>query len=248
MTNNTYSGALTLALGVAVLGVAIVLTPGQARCSARPSPSPASAWTSKARWHHDWKKTSGTISITESGVRFQPEAGPALEWRFEEIQTLNLFPRELKLTGYENRRWHLHGERSFVFELQSSVPQDVAAELASRVAKPSENGVPDSNAPALATIPARHRTRSGGTNGVLRLRADGIDYVTADGRGARSWRWADIETIARPDPYHFRVSAYREIFSFELKAPMSEGLFDRLWNHVYARGLTGLTLKGGAQE
>jgi hypothetical protein len=112
----------------------------------------------------------------------------------------------------------------------------VAAELAQRVGKPAINGNPDSQAPSFATIPARHRTLTGGTNGILRFRDDGIDYVTGR-QGGRSWRWADIRTLANPDPYHFRVGGYRETFDFELKEPMSRELFDRLWDYVYARDL-----------
>ena len=101
---------------------------------------------------------------------------------------------------------------------------------------------------AFATLGARHRTRGGGTNGILRFRESGIDYVTDSGRGARSWRWADIQTIARRDSFHFSVGAYRETFDFQLKEPMSRALFERLWNEIYARGLTGLSLNGGNER
>jgi hypothetical protein len=205
------------------------------------------SWESAAHWRHGLTKTPGTLALTDSGIEFRAAKGPPLRWPFVEIQTFDLSPRRLTLTGYENRRWHFHGERRFRFDLESAVPPAVAAELAQRVAKPAENGVPDPHAPAFATLPTRHQTRGGGTNGVLQFRDSGIDYVTDPGHGARSWRWADIQTLALPDPYHLRVGGYRETFGFELKEPMSRELFDRLWNDVYARDLSGLNPKGGAR-
>ncbi len=207
-----------------------------------------SNWQAPAQWRHGLlSKTPGTLTITDTGVEFRPAKGELLSWKFEEIQTFHASPHRLELTGYQNRRWHFHGERSFRFDFETVLPPAVAAELAARVGKPASNGVPNPSAPAFATLGARHRTQGGGTNGVLRLRDSGIDYVTPSGAGARSWRWADIETIARPDSFHFSVGGYREIFEFELKEPMSRRLFDRLWNDVYGRGLSGLSLNGGNQ-
>ncbi len=205
-------------------------------------------WQSVAIWHHGLRKVRGTLRIGAKGVGFQPAEGPALSWSFQDIRTFALRPHHLVLVSYENRKWHLPGTRSFHFDMRTAIPPQVAAQLARQVGKPSENGVPNPHAPAFASLAARHPTRGGGTNGVLRFRSTGIDYLTARGRGARSWRWADIETIARPDPYHFRVGGYREIFNFELKQPMSERLFDRLWCLVYARRLRGLSPRGGTQR
>jgi hypothetical protein len=233
--------SVTLSCGIFIAALGCVLAVQPATAAA------ALNWQSPAHWRHGLSKTVGTLALTGPGLEFQPVKGSALRWSFLEIQTFDLSPHRLTLVGYQNRRWHLHGEREFRFDLQSALPPVVAAELAARVAKPAENGVPDPKADAFATLGARHRTRGGGTNGALRFRDSGIDYVTASGEGARSWRWADIQTLANPDPYHFRVGAYREIFEFELKQPMSEDLFDRLWNSVYARDLSGVNPNGGAR-
>ena len=134
-----------------------------------------------------------------------------------------------------------------VLTLNPSCPPPSRRHWPSALPSPQRTAFRNSNAPAFATLGARHRTRDGGTNGVLRFRESGIDYVTPSGGGARSWRWADIQTLAHPDAFHFRVGAYREIFEFELKEPMSAELFDRLWNDVYARDLSGVNPKGGAR-
>jgi hypothetical protein len=234
-------------LGFGTVLAVMAITPALAAAAEHADQAAPLSWESAARWHHDLTKTPGTLALTDSGIEFRAAKGPPLRWPFEEIQTFALSPRRLTLTGYANRRWHFHGERRSRFDLQSAVPPAVAAELAERVAKPAENGVPDPDAPTFATLPARHRTRGGGTNGVLHFRSGGIDYLTDSGHEARSWRWADIRTLALPDPYHFRVGGFRETFGFELKGPMSRELFDRLWNDVYARDLSGVKPKGGTR-
>jgi len=195
-------------------------------------------WESQARLHHGLQGISGTLTLNQDGVVFRPTKGPTLHWPFLEIQTFDLLnPRRLVITGYENPNWHRPGDRNYRFDLSVALPPNVAAELARRVAKPVRNANPNPTATSFATIPARHRTLAGGTNGTLRFGAEGIDYVTTNGKGARSWRWSDIQTLANPDPFHLRVNGYREIFAFELKQPMSRGLFDRLWGEIYARDL-----------
>ena len=72
--------------------------------------------------------------------------------------------------------------------------------------------------------------------------------MTTTGKGARDWRWSDIDTLTNPDPYHFVVTGYRETFDFELKEPMSPALFDQLWDRVYARDFKSMVPRGGGQN
>lgn len=234
---------------LAALPVA-VRAPAQTTPAASAEPArlvAALRWETPAQWRRGMlRKTMGVLAIDDSGVTFRPSRGAPLHWSFQEIQTFDLTARFLRLTGYQNRRWHMHGEREFRFALTSAMPPSVAAALARRVGKPSENGIANPNAAVVASIAARHRTFGGGTNGILRFRETGLDYVTPSGKGERSWRWADIETLSLPDPYHLSLGAYRETFAFELKQPMSRGLFDWLWNKVYGRNLAGLDPEMGA--
>lgn len=212
-----------------------------------PEPTAAS-WQSPARLRHVLTKTRGTLVINNEGVQFIPKKGSPLHWSYVEVQSFHLSAHWLDLETYQNRSWHLSGDRAFHFTLSNAVPPAVASTFARRVQKPVKNGRPEPNASGFASIPARHRTLGGGTNGVLRFRNQGIDYVTVRGRGSRSWRWSDIQSMANPDPYHFRLQGYRETFEFELKQPMSRKLFDRLWDEVYGRGLTGLSYSEGRQQ
>jgi hypothetical protein len=219
---------------------------------APPSASPASGdfhWESKARLRGRWGSTHGALVLTEHGVEFRPIKGPILRWPYVQIKSVVLStPRRLKLTIYENKGWHRPGDREFRMEMSDPVAPGVAQELISRTAKPSINGIPDPKASDFASIPARHRTSSGGTNGELRFREVGIDYVVAGERDSRSWRWSDIQTLANPDPYHFRVGGFLETFDFELKQPMMQELFDRLWDFVYARDFKETPEKGAKRH
>ena len=206
------------------------------------------SWQTPARLRHSLRSTRGTLTLGPGGIVFSPLKGKPLRWTLVQIHTFRVTQHELTLTSYRNRAWHLPGEKSFRFALSHPAPPAVAAALAGRVGKPSENGDPNPRLSSFAVIPARHSTAFDGTNGELRFRQAGIDYVTSSKRGSRSWRWQDIQTIARPDPYHFRVGGYRETFDFELKRPMSRALFDRLWDSVYGRHLLLSTGKAEQNE
>jgi hypothetical protein len=169
----------------------------------------------------------------------------ALRWSFREIQSLDISAHHLLLTSYENRPHHEPGDRRYRFELQSKLSPQLAEEIARWLRKPTRNADPDPRATWFAAIPAKHQRPLGGSNGELRFRADGIDFITPMAGDGRAWRWTDIQTIAQPDPYHFRLAAYREIYEFELKEPMSSQLFDRLWDSFYRRDVD---LSYGAKE
>jgi hypothetical protein len=228
--------------------------------------SPASAnarppvkWQSPARWHQLFnKETDGSLILDDGGVEFRSPKF-SHRWPYEEISTFELSNtpaptagrkkrphdvQELIVTGYENRHWHEPGERRFRFTLAEAMPPAIAGELTGRVGRPAINGNSDSNQPVIAELPAHRRERFGGSNGQLRFRTGGIDYVTADGRDGRSWRWSDIQTLANPDPYELRVTAYREIVEFDLKKPLSRELFGKLWDRLYASDLNVASPQG----
>jgi hypothetical protein len=198
-----------------------------------PTAQATGPWQSAARWHRTLEKSvPGTLLIDGAGVEFQ---SPKLKerWDWLDIYSFDLSASEFTLISYQNRPLHEPGDRRFHFTLAQPIPPTVASELTTRVARPVRNGDPPPAAAATAEIPAHRRAFSGGSNGIIRLRNDGIDYVTKDGRDARSWRWDDIETIANPNPWELRVGGYREIAEFDLKQPMPRELFERMWDRLY---------------
>jgi hypothetical protein len=176
------------------------------------------------------------LVIDNDGVEFQ-STKLKQRWAFLDIHTFDADSHELTLWTYQRRPWHEPGERPFHFTLSDAIPLEVAARLLQRVEKPVRNGVPLSEPQVVVEIPAHRRTWFGGSNGTLRLNDGGIDYVTEERRDSRRWRWSDIQTIANPNPYELRVTAYREIVEFDLKRALPRATFERMWDELYASGL-----------
>jgi hypothetical protein len=196
-------------------------------------------WQTTAKWHRSLNKAlSGTLVIDSDGIEFQ-SAKLKQRWAFIDIHTFDVDSHDLTLWTYQTRHWHEPGERPFRFTLIAAIPPDVAAQLLQRVKKPVRNSLPVSEFKPVAEIPAHRRTFFGGSNGTLRFKEDGIDYVTEEHQDSRTWRWSDIQTIANPTPYELRVTAYREIVEFDLKEVLPRALFERMWDALYATGPNG---------
>jgi len=215
-------------------------TPSQHAAQSTTSPN----WQGPAKLHRKLGGTSGTLLIEAATVEFRPTKGASRQWPITEIKTLDLRPYRMLLTGYERRGGLRLGTRSFRFDLGQMMPASVAADLAARVGKPTRNRNPETKAPAFGMMPAHHRTPRGGSNGTLRFRDDGVDYVTQRANDSRSWRWADIEALSNLDPYHMVVSGYLETFSFDLKQPLPRDLFDRVADEVYQQKAADLRSGG----
>lgn len=202
------------------------------------------SWQVPAQWHRVLKKAvPGTLVFDDQGAEFR-SAKFNQRWEYVEIHSFDLSGQDLTIVSYQNRPWHEPGERRFHFTWTDPILPEIAAQIAERVGKPILNAVPLISVASLAEIPAHHRVWSGGSNGTLRLRDSGVDYVTKDGRDSRTWRWADIRTIANPNPYELRVEAYREVFEFDLKQPLARTVFEQMWDRLYAAELN-LSAGGG---
>ena len=216
-------------------------------------------WESAARMHKTYLlgKDHGTLAVDAGGIEFRMANGRSLKWAFGDIHTVFIAPRRLVLETYLNRSLHRPGEREYRFDLTQTLPPAVAAGVADAVARPSQNADPDPHAAAIVTIPVRHRTLTGGTNGVLRFRKEGIDYVAGAAGDSRSWRWADLQTLSDPDAYHLFVFGFRDTYTFDLKAPLSRKVFDWATDEIYQHtesadepgaSIPNQSLNGGAKE
>lgn len=192
-------------------------------------------WESAARMRKTFLlgKERGTLAVDAGGIEFRLANGRNLKWAFEDIHSVFIAPRRLVLETYLNRSLHRPGEREYRFDMTQTLPPAVAAAVADAVARPSQNADPDPNGAAIVTIRVRHRTLTGGTNGVLRIRNEGIDYVANSSQDSRSWRWADLQTLSDPDAYHLFVFGFRDTYTFDLKAPLSRQVFDWAADEIY---------------
>lgn len=236
----TATGAL-LAV-VLLISLSVQVSNAQETAEMQSESHPVFHWEVRAREHRPflWTKVHGTLTLDNRGVGFRSNSGRNQHWTFEEIHTAFLGPHRLVIETYLNRSLHRPGTQHYKFSFRRSLPPAVAAVLAANIGRPVQNDDPDASAPALAVIPARHRFLTRGTNGVLRFRKGGIDYVTSAKGDSRSWRWADVKTLSDPDPYHLYIFGYRDTYTFNLKAPLSHKLFNDATDEIYrANELTG---------
>jgi len=207
----------------------IVQDPQQA-ASERRSPS----WQSPAKLRRAVGSEKGDLLVGANGIEFRSGKGQTLKLSYLEMQTFHLSPHSLVIETYQNRKKHMPGVERLRFEMTESVSPQVAADLAKEVQRPSQNAVPDPAAQGIV-IPAHHRSLAGGTNGILRFRDGGIDYVTGAPDDSRSWRWADLQTLSSPDPYHLLAFGYRDTYSFDLKELLPQSLYYRLVDEIDAQ-------------
>ncbi len=184
-------------------------------------------WHSAAKLRHIAGGNRGDLSIGAEGIEFRSEKGQITRLSYLEVQSFFLSPHSLTIETYQNRKRHMPGVERYRFDVTAAVPPEVAVELAKVVQRPSQNSVTDPAAQG-ATIPAHHRTVRGGTNGTLRFRDGGIDYVTTTPGDSRSWRWTDLQTLSAPDPYHLLVFGYRDTYTFDLKEALAQSSYYRL--------------------
>jgi hypothetical protein len=196
------------------------------------------SWQSLAKLHHTVGKEHGDIVIDANGIEFRSEKGRTLKWPFLEIRTFSLSAHSLDIQTYKNRNRHLPGMQPYRFDLDQAVPPEVAAVLAREVRRPSQNIVPNPASQVIGNVHVHHRTLTGGTNGTLRFREDGIDYITSVAGDNRSWRWSDLQTISKPDPYHLLVFGYRDTYTFDLKEPLPQSLLNRATDEVASHNVT----------
>lgn len=230
---------LLLALILASAGRAQAVPPEPKRQSAdAPSPNLPQllAWESPARLRHGMiGGTPGTLRTDSQGVEFVPMKGASMHWEFTQIKDIDLQKHRVVLVGYDNREWHLPGTRRFDLEFKKEITPAVAASLTEKMCRPARNRVPDPDAPAIMVIDVRRSEHFGGSNGLLRIRQQGIDYVTAQPGQSRSWRWTDLQTLSNPDPYHLFVFGYLDSYAFDLKETLSRQVFnhisDEIWTH-----------------
>jgi hypothetical protein len=197
------------------------------------SEKPSTSWQSPAKLHRAVGSEKGDLLVGADGIEFRSGKGKTIKLPYLEVQTFHLSSHSLSIETYQNRKMHMPGIERVRFDVTKAVPPEVAAELAMKVQRPSQNAVPDPTAQGIV-IPAHHRSLTGGTNGILRFRDGGIDYVTNVPDDSRSWRWADLQTLSAPDPYHLLAFGYHDTYSFDLKELLSQSLYYRLVDAVDA--------------
>jgi hypothetical protein len=174
----------------------------------------------------------GDLQIDTAGVSFGTAGGLAAgdpkhagHWKLEDIRELKLAPDHVYVLTY-HRGYDFRGEVP-AQKLYAALRNAMDRRLVLEAAEPPR--------PALYSVPVKHR---GGGEGVLAFGDDALVY-TSDARDeSRTWRYRDIDNIATSGPFQLTLTTFerarahyhdRKDFNFELKQPITEAQYNRLW-------------------
>ncbi len=196
------------------------------------------------RHPHLYKEGAGTLTFEESGLTYQETGKPGHSWfvRWVEMQQLWVSAGEMRVLTYRDQRWQLGRDREFklvVAKGQTFAPwvADLKGRLGQRLAMavaPEREGV-------LWQVPVKLRKGFGGSEGVLRLMADGVVYESEERGESRTWRLEDIENVASAGAFDFTLTAHerakleygdRKAFAFQLKQPLDQRQYQALWRRL----------------
>lgn len=185
----------------------------------------------------------GELVIAEEEIRYRSTDGKAGgRWTYRDIRLLEILsPTRVRIWTYDDNSKLFGIDESFTLEIVDGVlTKEVSDFLRRRIARPFVTAFTDETESVLAELPVKHNHRFGGCEGTLRVFSDHLVYDSDESRNSRSWRWTDLRTVSRIDPYRFEVLTYEREFggpgrsyTFALKEPMPEAVFDTIWTNVY---------------
>ena len=195
------------------------------------------------------KKTGGlgTLTINDTGVSFDekykdgkaPKHPHSWHWAYQDIQQLKIGPKSLTVLSYKDNKWKLGADRVYDFDLVSERTfEDAYAVLRNRLDQRFVAAVAESPASVLWEIPAKHRVRFGGDEGVLAVGTTEITYKSEKKGESRTWRYEDVDNISSSGPFDLTITTFeqakldygsRKQFNFELKQRLDEARYNDLW-------------------
>jgi hypothetical protein len=188
------------------------------------------------RHEHLRKGGEGMLAFNAAGIWFEETTGKAAhsrQWKYTDLERLDLAPLRIRIVTYEDVRWQLSRDREFTFD---HLPADAAARLYSFLATRLDQRfiarVADPSVSPLLTIPAKALHGRGGANGTLKIGADRIVFEASKPGDSRTWRFSDIQFVARQDPLDFSVTSLDGETRFQLKEAMPEDRYNAVWRRV----------------
>ena len=181
------------------------------------------------RHEHRLGHCEGLLRIDTSGLAYEtPHRAHARVWSFSDI-------RQLEILSTKRLTIHTYGKpESFTFRLREG---ELTADAYRFLAEHIERGLT-----SRALFPAtqfrfefrvKHRHRFGGCEGILRIGTAQIIYETQDADHRWLWRMRDIRSFGTTGAYDLRLSTEQESFSFDLKQPLNQEVYDYLWQRIY---------------
>jgi hypothetical protein len=179
------------------------------------------------------KNQPGDLHIDAKGVTFRSVDGKtSITIAMQDLRGADVAdPHALRFETYEVQKWKPIERREYTFRAEPNAPvEELAQFLARRVHRPVVGHYPEGS---QFRVPVYHRRTLRGTNGMLEIGPDSIQFVSEKPADSRTWLYPDIETIGRPDSFRFRVTTNRETYVLELKEQLPEEAYQFAWSRVY---------------
>jgi len=203
--------------------------------------------TLNVRHDHFMGSCNGSLVLDERGVRYETtHQKDARAWNIEDIKEFEIErDRRIKLYTYEDRsNWRLGADKIFEFTWfdESISSQQVYEFLRSHTRRPiAASLIPAEVGPLSFDLPAKHLGILRGNQGRLQFSEGGVVFQASNGRGSRSWRYEDLESISTGGPYDLTLTTYeqqrfhyasRRVYNFQLKESLPRDSYDALWRFV----------------
>jgi hypothetical protein len=175
----------------------------------------------------------GDLHVDSRGIAFRSTDGKtSIIIAMQDLREASVADaRELRFETYEVQKWKPIGRREYTFRAQPDAPiDDLAQFLAGRIHRPV---VGHYKAGSQFKVAAFHRRALRGTDGILEIGEESIQFVSDKPADSRTWLYRNIETIGKPDLFRFRVTTNRETYVLELKDDLPEAAFQFAWSKVY---------------
>jgi hypothetical protein len=179
------------------------------------------------------RNQSGDLHIDAEGVTFRSSDGKTIiAIPMKDLREVDVADSHaLRFETYDVQKWKPVERREYTFRAQPDAPvEELAQFLVARVPRPVVGHYTEA---FQFQVPAFHRRLRTGTNGMLQIGEDSIQFVSDKPADSRTWLYRDVETIGKPDSFRFRVTTNRETYILELKADLPEAAYQFAWNKVY---------------
>ncbi len=194
---------------------------------------------------HFWGTGSGDLAIDSEGITYTSEKDNdhAAHWSYSDIQELKIeTPHKIYLRTYQDVWWKLNRDRTIEFDLvESDINTQVVEFLRERLPTQLVSAVFTQPDQVAFAVPAKHRhALGGGCSGELVFGGEGVYYDSPDSEHSRFWALEDIESLGRMSRTNFRITVREHShsggirnFQFQLKRPMDDSTYERLWRRIY---------------
>ena len=187
------------------------------------------AWAQTLEVKHDHlrKSCTGTLAIDDAGIRFSGPKGHAWNWPYADIQTLTLYPGSVRILSYKDRStWKLGKDVSYTFT--GKFPIDaLQRQWSAKLDQRFIDAAGGNSTLAGVRFPVKQLGLVKGTQGNLTFGESSVVFDAP--RGARTWRYQDIQFISTAGPFQLSITTLEKQFDFQLKQGITESTYNQLW-------------------